>query len=96
MRSLCDMTVADTIIASHVGGYLCWADDIVDRDPMRRMWEGDIDDLCPEFSEFLDSATDSFLHSRFDTLDEILFRNSDSHSGEISSFPDFWIESYRI
>ena len=96
MSSLCDMTIADAIIACHIGRDFCWTDDIVDRNPLGCMWERDVDDLCSEFSKLLDRSTDSLLDSLLDTFYEILFRNSDTHSAEIFSFPDFWIESHRI
>src|SRR3989344_2008076 len=82
------MTVPDAIVACHVGGDLTWYENVVGRDAVLGMGEGDISDGCaPIFAEFhrcadgrsrLRSETAGAEPSR--SIDEVLLREADPES----------------
>ncbi len=96
MGSRGDETIADTIIAGHIGSDFCWADDVVDRDSIRCMWKWDIHDLSAKLSEFLDSNLDLPFHSSVYTIDEILLGYSYLHTLQVFLLPDLLINLDRF
>ena len=92
MGSLSTVSIADTIIASQIGCDFCRIDDIVCRDPIARIRERDIYDLCSECSECFDRGIDRLPDTLLDPIDEVFPRDTNLYSLQICSFPDFRIK----
>jgi hypothetical protein len=83
-----DMSKSHTIKSCEVRGYFTGDDDIVGSECVVRRWERDFDECRSEVSERFLGLFDDFTSSRFDTISEIFFWQTNSHSLQIRARPD--------